>query len=55
MRKVKEAFGDGFKIVILSHETDRFLRNDENKTELFEFLAHCIAQLSNAEYTERNN
>ena len=35
--KVEEAFGDGFKFVILSQETDRFLRNGENKTELFKY------------------
>ena len=29
-RKVEEAFGDGFKVLIPSHETDKFLRNDEN-------------------------
>ena len=52
---MEKAFGDGFMFVSLSHETDRFLRNDENKTELFEFLAQCIAQLSNADYTVRNN
>ena len=46
---MEEAFGYGFKVVILSKETDRFLRNDENKTKLIKSLTQCIAKLFNVD------